>query len=86
MQRPRRRTCKPPLQLELGLALDYGEPDCIAFAGLRVDDAADPASLSVVHPAAQRPEDRPRQQLDPQARRLGTVELPHARLQRRARG
>jgi hypothetical protein len=32
--------------------LDYGEPSCIAFGGLRVDDAAAAALLTVVRPAA----------------------------------
>jgi DNA invertase Pin-like site-specific DNA recombinase len=32
--------------------LDYGEPSCIAFGGLRVDDAVQAALLSVVQPAA----------------------------------
>src|SRR3954463_15117759 len=31
--------------------LDYGEPSCIAFGGLRVDDVVDAALLSVVQPA-----------------------------------
>jgi DNA invertase Pin-like site-specific DNA recombinase len=31
---------------------DYGEPSCIAFGGLRVDDAVEAALLSVVQPAA----------------------------------
>src|SRR4051794_33773161 len=32
--------------------LDYGEPTCIAFGGLRVDDAVEEALLAVVRPAA----------------------------------
>lgn len=32
--------------------LDYGEPSCIAFGGLRVDDAVEVALLAVVQPAA----------------------------------
>jgi DNA invertase Pin-like site-specific DNA recombinase len=32
--------------------LDYGEPNCIAFGGLRVDDAVEAALLAVVQPAA----------------------------------
>ena len=32
--------------------LDYGEPTCIAFGGLRVDDAVEAALLTVVRPAA----------------------------------
>lgn len=32
--------------------LDYGEPNCIAFGGLRVDDMVEAALLSVVQPAA----------------------------------
>ena len=32
--------------------LDYGEPSCIAFGGLRVDDAVEAALLAVVRPAA----------------------------------
>ncbi|MGI9484703.1 MAG: recombinase family protein [Geminicoccaceae bacterium] len=32
--------------------LDYGEPSCIAFGGLRVDDAVETALLTVVQPAA----------------------------------
>jgi len=32
--------------------LDYGEPTCIAFGGLRVDDAVKAALLAVVQPAA----------------------------------
>lgn len=32
--------------------LDYGEPTCIAFGGLRVDDVVEAALLSVVQPAA----------------------------------
>src|SRR4051795_11109213 len=32
--------------------LDYGEPGCIAFGGLRVDDVVEAALLSVVQPAA----------------------------------
>ena len=32
--------------------LDYGEPSCIAFGGLRVDDAVEAALLDVVQPAA----------------------------------
>src|SRR3954464_15166031 len=32
--------------------LDYGEPSCIAFGGLRVDDAVEAALLSLVRPAA----------------------------------
>jgi DNA invertase Pin-like site-specific DNA recombinase len=32
--------------------LDYGEPSCIAFGGLRVDDAVEEALLAVVRPAA----------------------------------
>ena len=32
--------------------LDYGEPSCIAFGGLRVDDAIEEALLAVVQPAA----------------------------------
>lgn len=32
--------------------LDYGEPSCIAFGGLRVDDAVETALLAVVQPAA----------------------------------
>jgi DNA invertase Pin-like site-specific DNA recombinase len=32
--------------------LDYGEPNCIAFGGLRVDDVVEAALLSVVQPAA----------------------------------
>ena len=32
--------------------LDYGEPTCIAFGGLRVDDAVEAALLTVVQPAA----------------------------------
>jgi DNA invertase Pin-like site-specific DNA recombinase len=32
--------------------LDYGEPSCIAFGGLRVDDVVESALLSVVQPAA----------------------------------
>jgi DNA invertase Pin-like site-specific DNA recombinase len=32
--------------------LDYGEPNCIAFGGLRVDDAVEPALLAVLQPAA----------------------------------
>lgn len=32
--------------------LDYGEPNCIAFGGLRVDDAVETALLDVVRPAA----------------------------------
>jgi DNA invertase Pin-like site-specific DNA recombinase len=31
---------------------DYGEPSCIAFGGLRVDDAVEEALLAVVQPAA----------------------------------
>jgi hypothetical protein len=30
----------------------YGEPNCIAFGGLRVDDAVEAALLAVVQPAA----------------------------------
>ena len=32
--------------------IDYGEPNCIAFGGLRVDDVVEAALLSVVQPAA----------------------------------
>jgi DNA invertase Pin-like site-specific DNA recombinase len=32
--------------------LDYGEPNCIAFGGLRVDDIVEAALLAVVQPAA----------------------------------
>ena len=32
--------------------LDYGEPSCIGFGGLRVDDAVEDALLAVVQPAA----------------------------------
>jgi hypothetical protein len=32
--------------------LDYGEPSCIAFGGLRVDDAVEAALFAVVQPAA----------------------------------
>jgi hypothetical protein len=32
--------------------LDYGQPNCIAFGGLRVDDAVEAALLAVVRPAA----------------------------------
>ena len=32
--------------------LDYGEPNCIAFGGLRVDDVVEAALLAVVQPAA----------------------------------
>jgi DNA invertase Pin-like site-specific DNA recombinase len=32
--------------------LDYGEPSCIAFGGLRIDDVVEAALLSVVQPAA----------------------------------
>jgi DNA invertase Pin-like site-specific DNA recombinase len=32
--------------------LDYGQPSCIAFGGLRVDDAVEAALLAVVQPAA----------------------------------
>ena len=32
--------------------LDYGEPSCIAFGGLRADDAVEAALLAVVRPAA----------------------------------
>jgi hypothetical protein len=32
--------------------LDYGEPSCIAFGGLRVDDAVEAALLAVLQPAA----------------------------------
>lgn len=32
--------------------LDYGEPSCIGFGGLRVDDAVEDALLTVVQPAA----------------------------------
>src|SRR4051794_39537568 len=32
--------------------LDYGEPSCIAFGGLRVDDAVEVALLALVRPAA----------------------------------
>jgi DNA invertase Pin-like site-specific DNA recombinase len=32
--------------------LDYGEPSCIGFGGLRVDDAIEAALLAVVRPAA----------------------------------
>ena len=32
--------------------LDYGEPSCIGFGGLRVDDAVETALLAVVRPAA----------------------------------
>jgi DNA invertase Pin-like site-specific DNA recombinase len=32
--------------------LDYGEPSCIAFGGLRVDDSVEAALLAVVQPAA----------------------------------
>ena len=32
--------------------LDYGEPSCIAFGGLRVDDVVEEALLAVVQPAA----------------------------------
>ncbi len=32
--------------------LDYGEPSCIAFGGLRVDDTIEAALLAVVQPAA----------------------------------
>ena len=32
--------------------LDYGEPTCIAFGGLRVDDVVEAALLAVVQPAA----------------------------------
>jgi DNA invertase Pin-like site-specific DNA recombinase len=32
--------------------LDYGEPSCIAFGGLRVDDVVEAALLAVVQPAA----------------------------------
>ena len=32
--------------------LDYGEPSCIAFGGLRVDDVVETALLAVVQPAA----------------------------------
>src|SRR5918996_1016914 len=32
--------------------LDYGEPSCLAFGGLRVDDAVEAALLTVVQPAA----------------------------------
>jgi hypothetical protein len=32
--------------------LDYGEPSCITFGGLRVDDAVEAALLAVVQPAA----------------------------------
>ena len=32
--------------------LDYGEPSCIAFGGLRVDDVVEAALLAVVEPAA----------------------------------
>jgi Recombinase zinc beta ribbon domain len=32
--------------------LDYGEPSCIAFGGLRVDDVVESALVSVVQPTA----------------------------------
>ena len=32
--------------------LDYGEPNCIAFGGLRVDDVVETALIAVVQPAA----------------------------------
>ena len=32
--------------------LDYGEPSCIGFGGLRVDDAVEQALFAVVRPAA----------------------------------
>ena len=32
--------------------MDYGEPSCIAFGGLRVDDTVEAALLAVVQPAA----------------------------------
>ena len=32
--------------------IDYGEPNCIAFGGLRVDDTVEAALLSVVQPGA----------------------------------
>jgi len=32
--------------------LDYGEPSCVAFGGLRVDDVVEAALLAVVQPAA----------------------------------
>ena len=34
--------------------LDYGEPRCISFGGLRVDDAVEAALLALVRPAALR--------------------------------
>src|SRR5215212_6870373 len=34
--------------------LDYGEPSCISFGGLRVDDAVEAALLALVRPAALR--------------------------------
>src|ERR1700730_319213 len=39
-----------PLQLQPGGWLDNGEPRCIAFGGLRVDDAIEMAILKVVEP------------------------------------
>ena len=33
--------------------LDYGEPNCIGFGGLRVDDTVEAAVLAVIQPAAE---------------------------------
>src|SRR3712207_3531207 len=48
--------------------LDYGEPSCIAFGGLRVDDVVETALLSAVQPAAveaaRAPEAQPTAQCD----------------------
>jgi hypothetical protein len=40
--------------------MDQGEPHCIAFGGLRVDDAIEQAALSFVGLAPLRPLSRPR--------------------------
>ena len=43
-----------PFPARLRGRLDYGEPNCIAFGGLRVDDVVEEAVLSVAQPAAAR--------------------------------
>ena len=46
---PRARSPATPA---FAVELDYGQPNCIAFGGLRVDDAVEAALLAVVQPAA----------------------------------
>jgi hypothetical protein len=62
--------------------LDNGEPRCIAFGGLRVDDAIEEALLAVVGPGRSRLQLLPRRRLD--AGEIKCAKHSHAILKRLA--